>query len=107
MEYDRNKRRQALEPARGSQTKDLTHQKPQIEPAHVHHETLEDVLSSLQVEPTHPAGFMHMGKRALDQLPPPPESKNHFYHGLMGIRTCLTEPRANTSPTGLPPRRSR
>ena len=54
------RRRAALEAPRCADARQLPHEQPEIEPAHLHEQTFEDIGMAAQMHPAHAPGFVQM-----------------------------------------------
>src|SRR5258708_36792206 len=65
---ERNRRGEALQGPRFSDSRTLPEQQRQVESDRVEQKPLENVLLTLQVRSSHAAGFIHMRKTSFGQL---------------------------------------
>src|SRR5713101_8648481 len=71
-EYRRqNGRQAALQAARGTESDQLTHDEPEIEPTGMNQEAFQNVRVTAEMRAPHAAGVVEMGERALDHLTAP------------------------------------
>ena len=83
-------RRPALKAARHADADHTAEQQPEVAARDVNEQSLPDVRMPSKMDPPHPAGLAHVGKRPLEQLPSTPQQ--------------ATAPRpANPAPVGMHP----